>query len=91
MISIPTNECSCSCCIGLTCNPIQLPNLYIPWCIDDDAACVSLCRMIYPINCNDIDSQTFGVCVSDDAPTIFDQYISLNLFGLICIIIIQMF
>jgi len=87
-ITVIEDQCSCSCCIGLGCNPIQKPDLSIPWCVDDDAACVTLCKMIFPADCNHIDSQTFAVCLSK-ASKILNQYTSLNILGLISIIIIQ--
>ncbi|CAF2984646.1 unnamed protein product [Rotaria sp. Silwood2] len=34
-ITAMDDRCSCSCCIGLACNPIQMPDFLIPLCIDD--------------------------------------------------------
>ncbi len=87
-ITVIEDQCSCSCCIGLGCNPIQKPDLSIPWCVDDDAACVTLCKMIFPADCNRIDSQTFAVCLSK-ASKILNQYTTLNILGLLSIITIQ--
>ncbi len=71
------DQCSCSCCIGLSCNPIQKPDFYIPLCLDD-AACVTSCKMKYPADCNHIDSQTFAICISG-ASKISNQYVVLLL------------
>ncbi len=64
-LNIIQDQCSCSCCIGYDCIPIDQPNFYIPLCIDDDTMCVTYCKMAYPFDCGQIDSQTFAVCISN--------------------------
>lgn len=68
-IDIMQEQCSCSCCIGLGCIPIQLPDFYVPLCADDDSACVTFCRMMYPAYCNHFASQTFAFCNSASLKT----------------------
>jgi len=73
------DRCSCSCCIGLGCNPIQKPDFYIPLCLDDDnAMCVTYCKMVYPVDCDNIYSQTFAICISGSSK-ISNQYMALLL------------
>lgn len=75
-INIIQDECSCSCCIGFNCIPISKPDFYIPLCSEDDEICVIYCKMIYPADCDDIDSQTFAVCLSSGSK-IYNQYVVL--------------
>ncbi len=77
-INVIQDKCSCSCCIGIGCNLVQRPDFYIPFCSEDDAACVTYCKMIYPYECSHIYSQTFAVCISD-APKTSNQYMVLFL------------
>ncbi len=76
VLNIIEDQCSCSCCIGFNCNPISKPDFYIPLCTDDDTACVGYCKMIYPFDCGQINSQTFAVCNSSGSK-IFNRYIIL--------------
>ncbi len=77
-IDVIQDICSCSCCIGIGCTPVQKLDFYIPFCTEDDAACVTYCKMIYPYDCNNIYSQTFAVCISD-ASKVSNQYVVLLL------------
>ncbi|CAF5099844.1 unnamed protein product [Rotaria magnacalcarata] len=76
------DRCSCSCCIGFGCYPIQKPDFSIPLCIDDDGACVALCKNIYPADCNHIYSHTFAICISG-ASKIFNRYAIFNILSII--------
>ncbi len=81
-IMVPAEQCSCSCCIGFYCNPIQMTDFLIPSCADDDAACVTVCKMMYPADCNDINSQTFAICLSG-----VSKITGLNIYGLVFVIL----
>ena len=77
-LNIIEEQCSCSCCIGFNCIPIAKPDFNIPLCSEDESLCVIYCKRYYPIDCDDVGSETFAVCNSAGS-NIFNPYFVLFL------------
>ncbi|CAF0739416.1 unnamed protein product [Adineta ricciae] len=88
---IEEEQCSCSCCLGLGCLPEEKPDFSVPMCTDDDSTCVRFCRMLFPVDCNHIDSQVFAACLSLASIEFNQQCIIVILLDLVFIVFIHMF
>lgn len=74
-INIIEEQCSCSCCTGFSCTLVAKPDFSIPLCAHDDSIYVTYCKRYYPMDCDNVDSETFAVCISDGSIMLNDSFL----------------